>query len=113
MLAAQSRKPRYVVGYKGKVLVSCWDNSIAVIDTATLEIEKNITVGANPEQMVITGDKLYVANGGGITPGFDSTISVVNLNTFTEQQKITVGINPYNMAADSAGNVYVGCNGEL
>lgn len=106
------RLPRYVVAYKNKVLVSAWDNSVAVIDTTTLEIEKNIAVGANPEQMVVSGDKLFVANSGGITPGYDSTISVIDLNLFTELRKITVGINPSCIAADSANNIYVGCTGD-
>jgi YVTN family beta-propeller protein len=105
------RQPRYIVGYKDKVLVSAYDGTVAVIDTATLVIEKNITVGANPEMMAIYGDKLYVANSGGYNPVLDSTISVVNLTTFTEQQKITVGVNPNTMAADNAGNIYVGCTG--
>ncbi|OQP65689.1 YncE family protein [Niastella populi] len=106
------RLPRYVVAYKNKILVSAWDNSVAVIDTATLEIEKNIAVGANPEQMVVSGDKLFVTNSGGITPGHDSTISVVDLNTLTELRKITVGLNPNCITADSANNVYVGCTGD-
>jgi YVTN family beta-propeller protein len=107
-----SRLPRFAVAYKDKVLVSAWDGTVAVIDTTSLAIEKNITVGANPEQMAIYGDKLYVANSGGLNPVFDSTISVVSLSSYTELQKIKVGVNPYNMAADSAGNIYVGCNGD-
>lgn len=110
--AGVDRMPRYVIPYKNSVLVSSWDNSISVIDTATLEITKTITVGTNPEQMVISGDKLYVANGGALTPGFDSTVSVVSLSTFTELQKIKVGVNPSCMAADSADNIYVGCMGD-
>jgi YVTN family beta-propeller protein len=105
------RKPRNVVAYKNMVFVSSYDNSVSVIDTATLEITKTITVGANPEQMVISGDKLYVANGGGFTPGKDSTISVVSLTSFTELQKIKVGLGPNCLAADSANNIYVGCVG--
>lgn len=106
------RMPRYVVAYKNMVLVSAWDNSVSVIDTATLEITKSISVGANPEQMVISGDKLYVANGGGITPGKDSTISVISLTSLTELQKIKVGLAPNCLAADSANNIYVGCVGD-
>lgn len=110
--AGVDRLPRYAVPYKNTVLVSSWDNSVSVIDTTTLEITKTITVGTNPEQMVISGDKLYVANSGGITPGgLDSTISVVSLNSFTELQKIKVGLNPSCLAADSANNIYVGCMG--
>lgn len=109
--AGVDRMPRYAIPYKNTVLVSSWDNSVSVIDTTSLEITKTITVGTNPEQMVITGDKLYVANGGGITPGMDSTISVVSLSSWTELQKIKVGLNPGPMAADSANNIYVGCMG--
>ncbi|HEY8896317.1 MAG TPA: DUF5074 domain-containing protein [Niastella sp.] len=106
-----SRKPRYAVAYKNMVLVSAWDNTVSVIDTATLEITKTITVGTNPEQMVIYGDKLYVANSGGLNTVKDSTISVVSLTSWTELQKIKVGVNPSCMAADSANNIYVGCMG--
>jgi YVTN family beta-propeller protein len=109
--AGVSRLPRFALGYKDKVLVSAYDGTVAVIDTTSLEIEKNITVGANPEQMAIYGDKLYVANSGGFNPVFDSTISVVSLSSYTELQKIKVGVNPFCMAADSAGNIYVGCTG--
>lgn len=109
--SSQPLTPRYVVGYKDKVFVSCWDGSVAVIDTAALTIDKFITVGANPEQMAIVGSNLYVANSGGITPGFDSTVSVINLNSLTETSKIAVGTNPGPMAADDAGNIYVGCTG--
>jgi YVTN family beta-propeller protein len=105
------RQPRNIVGYKDKVLVSAYDGTVAVIDTTTLEIEKNITVGANPEMMAIYGDKLYVANSGGYNPEYDSTLSVVNLTSFTEERKITVGLNPYSVAADNVGNIYVGCTG--
>lgn len=105
------RRPRYVVAYKNMVLVSAYDNSVSVIDTATLEITKTITVGANPDQMVISGDKLYVANSGGNTTGNDSTVSVISLTSLTELQKIKVGLNPTCMAADSANNIYVGCMG--
>jgi YVTN family beta-propeller protein len=107
-----SRLPRYILPYKNKVLVSSYDGTVAVIDTGTLAIEKDIKVGANPEQMAISGDKLYVANSGGFNPVFDSTISVVSLSSYTELQKIKVGINPFSVAADSAGNVYVTCIGD-
>lgn len=104
--------PRYVIGYKNKVFVSCWDGTVAVIDTTSLAIDKFVKVGANPEQMTIVGTNLYVANSGGITPGFDSTVSIVDLNTLTETAKIKVGKNPGAMAADDAGNIYVGCGGD-
>ncbi len=105
-------QPRYVVAYKNKVLVDAYDGTVAVIDTASQTIEKRITVGANPEQMVVLGDKLYVANSGGLATIKDSTISVINLSTMTEIQKIKTGVSPSFMTADESGNLYVICSGD-
>lgn len=103
--------PRSVVAYNNKVFVSSWDGTIAVIDTASLAIEKFIAVGKNPEQMIITGNKLFVCNSGGITPGYDSTVSVIDLNTLTETTKVKVGTNPTAITTDNAGNIFVVCTG--
>ena len=105
------RLPRYAVPYKNKVLVSSYDGTVAVIDTSSMQIEKFITVGANPEMMAIAGDRLFVSNSGGFNPVPDSTVSVVDLLTMTESRKVTVGVNPGGIAADEAGNVYVACTG--
>lgn len=110
--SGQPLSPRNIIAYKEHVFVSCWDGSVAIIDTATLAIEKFVRVGANPEQMVVTGSKLYVANSGGITPGFDSTISVIDLTTLTETGKITVAINPVTLTTDHDKNLFVGYAGD-
>lgn len=110
--AGAPRQPRYAIGYKNKVLVSSYDGTVAVIDTAALTVDKFITVGTNPEQIAVYGTNLYVANSGGLNPVYDSTVSVVDLGSFTETKKITVGLNPSSIAADDAGNIYVGCTGD-
>ncbi len=103
--------PRFILPYKNKVLVSAYDGTVAVIDTASLNIEDRITVGSTPEQMEISGDKLYVTNSGGYNyPDYDSTVSVVDLNTYTEIQKLTVGLNPTRVALGE-GKLFVICNG--
>lgn len=106
-----ARQPRYVVFNKNKAFISCYDGTVAVMDTATLAIEKYITVGRNPEQMVVSNGKLYVANSGGLDAytavGPDKTVSVIDLSTLTEIKKIAVPANPINIAADSYGDVYV------
>lgn len=110
--AGINREPRYILPYKNKVLVSSYDGTVAVIDTASLSVDQFIGVGTNPEQMAIAGDKLFVANSGGFTyPVFDSTVSVVDLVSYTETYKIKVGKNPGAITADNAGNIYVGCTG--
>jgi YVTN family beta-propeller protein len=105
------RMPRFVVGYKNKVFVSSYDGTVAVIDTTSLEVEKYIQVGSNPENMVVSGENLYVVNSGGLNPVFDSTVSVIDLASLTEVDKITVGVNPAFITADEDGYLYVACTG--
>ena len=38
---------------------------VAKVDTATLQIVDQCLVGYQPEEMVVTSNKLYVANSGG------------------------------------------------
>jgi YVTN family beta-propeller protein len=110
---AVARQPRYVVFNKNKAYISSYDGTVAVMDTTTLAIEKYITVGRNPEQMVVSNGKLYVANSGGLSFGNpDKTVSVIDLNTLTETKKVTVIASPVSMAADSYGNVYVLSTGD-
>ena len=99
---------RNVVFYKSNAFVTSYDGKVAVIDTASLTITKNITVGRNPEQMVISNNKLYVANSGGLSFGNpDKTVSVVDLTSLAETKKIDVIADPVSMTADNYGNVYV------
>lgn len=107
------RQPRYIVFDKNKAFVSSYDGTIAVIDTASLTIEKYITVGRNPEQMAIANNKIYVANSGGLDyPNYDKTVSVVDLNTLTEIKKITVVLNPGGVTATSDGRIYIKSTGD-
>jgi YVTN family beta-propeller protein len=112
-----NRGPENIVSAGGKVFVSSTDNTVSVIDTATLAITKTITVGTNPAQMVVSGTNLYVSNTGGFAAFsppylYDSTVSVIDLSTETETSKIVVGANPGYIAADGAGYVYVACTGD-
>jgi YVTN family beta-propeller protein len=102
------RQPRSVTFYKSNAFITSYDGTVAVMDTATLAISKYITVGRNPEQLVVSNGKLYVANSGGLSFGNpDKTVSVIDLNTLAETKKITVIANPVSVAADTYGNVYV------
>ena len=86
-----ARQPRNVVFYQDKVLVSCFDGFVAVLDTAVLEVEKLIQCGRNPDQMVISNGKLYVSNSGGLDfPFYDNTVSVVDLSSYKEIKQIEV-----------------------
>ena len=91
-------QPRYLACAGGKVYLSYYDGYVARLDTATLEVDAKIKVGRNPEQLAVVGNKLYVANSGGMDYntelGYDKTVSVVDLVSFEEIKKIDVVVNP-------------------
>ena len=108
-----ARQPRNVVFYQDKVLVSCFDGFVAVLDTAVLEVEKLIQCGRNPDQMVISNGKLYVSNSGGLDfPFYDNTVSVVDLSSYKEIKQIEVGLNPGSIVSDTQNDVYVVTRGD-
>ncbi len=114
---------RYITFHNGKAYVSSYQSRIggnssangyiARIDTASFQIEKTVTVGRQPEEMAITGGKLYIANSGGYDPGqYESTLSVIDLNSFTEIKRIEVAINLHRVKADKYGDLYVTSRGD-
>ena len=100
-------QPRYLAACDGKVYATYYDGYVARIDTATLEVEAMVAVGRNPEQLAVYGNKLYVANSGGMdyntALGYDKTVSVIDLSTFTETKKIEVAVNPAVVVATDNG----------
>lgn len=103
-----SKQPRNIEFYDGSAYVTCYDGYVDVIDTISLEVTERIAVGLNPEDLTISGSKLYVSNSGGLnTPVMDSTVSIIDLNSNTEIKKLTVGLNPSRCITDNEGNVYI------
>jgi len=103
--------PRTLTAANGKVYIVLFDGHVTQLDTTSLTLGTSIAVGANPDASVISNNKLYVANTGGMAAVKDSTISVINLSTFTEEKKITVNLNPQGIKADAYGDIYVVSNG--
>ncbi len=115
---------RYIVFDKGYAYVSSYNGpvqidpkaplgSVVKIDTTNMAVVGTCMVGYQPEEMVIKGNKLYVANSGGYrVPDYDNTVSVIDLNTFKEEKKITVGINLHRLELDNYGNLYVSSRGD-
>ena len=86
---------------------------VVEVDTTSLKITREVVVGYQPEEMVITGRKLYVANSGGYRyPNYDTTVSVVDLRTFAVDHTIDVAINLHRMALDRYGRIYVSSRGD-
>jgi len=114
---------RNVIFNNGKAYVSAYlgvvgdpkapNGAVDEIDTATLQITRTVTVGRQPEEMAIVGNKLYVANSGGYSPpNYERTVSVVDLTSFTEIKRIDVAINLEKVKADAYGNLYVTSRGD-
>jgi len=115
---------RYIVFHEGYAYVSSYVGPVQIdpnarlgyvakVDTATLEVVGECTVGYQPEEMAIVGNKLYVANSGGYrVPNYDNTVSVIDLNTFTETKKIEVAINLHSIKADRYGYLWVTSRGD-
>ncbi len=105
----------YVSSYAGPVQIdpNARLGYVAKVDTASLEVIDTCTVGYQPEEMVISGNKLYVANSGGYrVPNYDNTVSIIDLETFTEVKKIKVAINLHRMEIDKNGYIYVSSRGD-
>lgn len=105
----------YVSSYAGPVQIdpNARLGYVAKIDTRTLQQTDTCNVGYQPEQMVVVGSKLYVANSGGYrVPNYDRTVSVIDLNTFRVVKTIDVAINLHRILADAYGQVWVSSRGD-
>lgn len=115
---------RYITFHEGKAYISSYAGPVQIdpnarpgkvveVDINTLQITREVVVGYQPEEMVITNGKLYVANSGGYRfPNYDRTVSVVDLNTFQVVNTIDVAINLHRMEIDRKGRIYVSSRGD-
>lgn len=86
---------------------------VAKIDCRTLQVVATCTVGYQPEELAVSGGRLYVANSGGYRyPNYDRTVSVIDLGTFTTVKEIDVAINLHRVEVDSRGDVWVSSRGD-
>ena len=111
---AFSKGKAYISSYASKVnQANAGEGFVAEIDTTTFTITRKVTVGYQPEGMVIHNNKLYVANSGGYrAPNYDRTVSVVDLTSFQVIKSIDVAINLSKMVIDREGDLYVSSRGD-
>lgn len=105
----------YVSSYAGEVQIdpNARLGYVAKIDIKSLEVVAECTVGYQPEEMVVVGGKLYVANSGGYrVPDYDRTVSVIDLATFKVVNTIDVYENLHRMELDSDGFIWVSSRGD-
>lgn len=115
---------RYMIFKDGKAYASSYAGPVDInpnapkgkvveIDTVSLSIQRQVTVGYQPEEMEIVGNQLFVANSGGyMVPNYDKTVSAIDLNSFTETKKINVAINLHRLKKDNYGDLYVSSRGD-
>ena len=89
--------------------------SVYKIDTLSLQKVDSVSVGYQPEEMAIIGNRLYVANSGGYQgmtgQGYESTVSIIDLNTMQETGRIEVAPNLHRLKADHLGQLWVTARG--
>lgn len=108
--------PRYFVALdNNKAYVSEWiqtypnptiNGRISIINLSTNMVTSSIAVGKNPEEMIIAGGKLYVANSA------DSTVTVINTSTDLVENTITVGDSPRSLLQDANNDIWVLAEGK-
>lgn len=106
--------PRYFIGIdndKGYLTNGSLAGKVYIINLVTLELTDSIDVGNGPENIVKSGNYVFVANSGGWTN--DSTVSVIDVTTDQVIETIHVGDNPNDLVVDKNGDIWVLCKGKL
>ena len=107
----------YVSSYVGSVYSGSNSplGSVYKVDTLTLQKVDSCSVGYQPEEIAIIGNKLYVANSGGYQgmtgQGYESTVSVIDLESMQEVDKVEVAPNLHHLKADKYNQLWVTARG--
>lgn len=104
----------YISSYVGPVQINpaAPKGMVYEFDTETLAITRTVTVGYQPEEMEIVGNRLYVANSGGYrAPDYDYTVSVIDLKDFRQVRQIPVAVNLHRVRKDNLNRLWVTSRG--
>lgn len=103
----------YVTSYvaKDKEALKTQKGALYRIDLDTYKVTGQVTVGYQPEQLVIRDGKAYVANSGGYVANHDNTVSVVDLKSMKVEYNIEVAVNLELMLVDADGTIWVSSRG--
>ncbi len=110
-----SRGKAYVSAYVGPVSIdpNAQLGAVFEVDTATLRITAQVTVGYQPDELAVLGEYIYVANSGGYrVPDYDYTVSVVEREGMKQVRKIPVGVNLHRLRPDRYNRLWVGSRGD-
>lgn len=94
---AYGTQPVCMIKDKNYVYISMFDGYVARLNISTLQLDKAVKVGPNPEQIAFHNGKIYVPNSDGMNylVGYGTTASIINPETFEVEKTITVPLNPY------------------
>lgn len=109
--------PRYFATDGTKLYVTSYNTDLASgkineVDTKNLTISSSISVSNLPENLLFTGDKLYVTLN---SPYGQSSQNVVIVDTKTNKisKSISVGDSPSSIVKDKNGDIWVSCAGNF
>lgn len=105
----------YVSSYAGPVQIdpNARLGYVAKIDISTLQVVDTCTVGYQPDELVVSDGRIYVANSGGYrVPNYDRTVSVIDIASFKVVETIDVAINLHRVEVDKRGDVWVSSRGD-
>jgi hypothetical protein len=106
------QSPRYMVVINDTLAMATqWSfpGSVAVISLKSYQVIKNIQTGEGPEQIIKSGNRIFVCNSGGF--GGDNKITVLDFNGNILSQ-LNTGDSPASMAVDSNNKLWVLCAGK-
>ncbi len=92
-------------------VTNLYDNSVTSFNPTTLQIIKErISVGKNPQSLLVNGNKLYVCNSGW---GSDSTVSIIDISKDSVIKTLTIGDQPSGIGIDADGEIIVKFDGKM
>jgi DNA-binding beta-propeller fold protein YncE len=104
--------PRYIIPIRDNI---CYlsngynPGQILVINTLNFKITDTINVGNEPENLILYGNKVFVANGAW---GHDSTVSVIDAQSDQLLQTLNIGDGATDLVIDKLNRVWVLCQGK-
>jgi len=106
--------PRYFLSVsdtKGYLTNGSFAGYVYVIDVINFTKTDSISVGNGPENLVKSGNFVFVANSGGWDT--DNTVSVIDINLDEVVDTIEVGDSPTDLVVDADANIWVLCKGNV
>lgn len=85
-----------------------FSSSVYVLNLNTLALIDSISVGANPQGMALSGNRVFICNSG---YGADSTVTVVDASTLARVGTVSLWYGPSGAAVAPDGNVWIVCTG--